>query len=60
MPLARCPKCDEIVSIKPTGEAIGTGGTATWWRIASHSSGEKSTVAGMEVEVRCEGSGTKV
>ncbi len=45
-----CPVCDRLVGISPTPDAIGTWGTARWWRVDMHARDGKI----------CEGSGRKV
>lgn len=53
MALARCPVCDTLVSITPTGERRhATKGTDTWWRVDMHKHPAKTEV--------CDGSGKKV
>lgn len=52
MASARCPVCDTLREITPTGEKIGSTGTARWWLIVMHKHPEKPEV--------CDGSGKKI
>ena len=65
MASARCPECDELVSITPTGQRQHPErGTSTWWRVADHPSAVELKVMSdgsiVEIQVRCPGSGRKV
>lgn len=33
---ARCPECDELVTITPTGKRRAERGTDEWWRVLEH------------------------
>jgi len=63
MPSARCPDCDTLRKITPTGERIGEG-TAQWWRIEEHEiptvDDDPLSYRSRIVVERCEGSGKRV
>ncbi len=46
----RCPECEALVEITPTGKPIGDQGTSRWWRLVMHAFNGKV----------CDGSGKTV
>lgn len=56
MALARCPYCDRLCGIKPTGKRIGADGTAQYWRLDDHETPVPDHGTTMIMYVRCEGS----
>lgn len=55
----RCPECDQLVKIHPTGITKKPGWSAQWWEIEWH--GRDRRFAGkIIVEIRCDGSGKRV
>lgn len=48
---ARCPDCDTLREITPTGEPIGNTGTARYWRVVMHKAPDRAEL--------CDGSGKK-
>lgn len=54
MAKARCPECDALVGISPTGEKQSPDSllTSMWWRIDVHKKPDEEKI--------CEGSGKRV
>lgn len=52
MAKGRCPNCDELVGLSPTGEKQHPERSSEWWRIDLHRHPTKQEI--------CEGSGKRV